>query len=72
MNPSLAGRGSSKDSGTGEGEVEHARVREEVKNFLDIPGLPASCLNNILQTEGLITENIVDIFLECVLFTDRH
>ena len=72
MNPCLAGRGSSKHSGTGEGEIEHAWVGEEMKNLLDIPGLPVSCLNDIWQAEGLSTKNIVDISSECVLLTNRH
>ena len=62
--------GSSTHSGARKGEIEHAWVGEEVEQLLDIPGLPTGSLNNILQTEGLITENIVDICVECVLFTD--
>ena len=74
MESSLPGCGSPEHSGAGEGDIEHPRVREEVKQLLDIQGFPTSNLNNILQTEGLIStsENIVDILLECVLFTDRH
>ena len=64
------GCGSSTHSGAWKGEIKHARVGEEVEQLLDIPGLPTSSLDNILQTEGLITENIVDICVECVLFTD--
>lgn len=68
----LSGCGSSTNSGARESKIEHAGVGEEVKQFLDIPGLTASCLNNILQAAGLIKENIVDVFVECVLFTDWH
>ena len=44
----LARSGSSQHSGAGEGDIEHAGVGEEMKQLLDIQGLPAGCLNDIL------------------------
>ena len=68
----LAGAGSSQYGGAGEGEVQHARVGEEVEQPLHVPGVVPSGVHHLGQGQfGVILKVVVDVIIKCIFLANR-
>ena len=59
--------GSSQYGGAGEGEVQHARVGEEVEQPLHVPGVVPRGVHHLGQGQfGVILKVVVDVIIKCI------
>ena len=71
-NTGLTRAGSPQHCGAGEGQVQHARVGEEVEQPLNIPGVIPGSFYHLRQGElWVIFKHVVDVIIKCIFLAHR-